>query len=697
VLAGDIDAATARPLVETYFGDIPAGPEIERKTSLIPARPHNTSEIMYDKVPAARVNRVYVSPGRGERDSALLTLAGVILGSGKTSRLYTDIVYEGQTATDASASLSPFQLASVFNIDVLMKPGESPEAAAARIDTVLAEFLRSGPTAEELERAKTRINAQTIRGLERVGGFGGKAVTLAEGELYHGDPAFNLKRLEWINTATVADVTAAARAWLSNGYHQVTTLPNPTFANAAAGVDRSTGLPATGDMPTLAFPAIVEDRLRNGVRVVLAERSTIPVVQVVASFDAGFAADSITGKLGLADITLDMLDEGAGRLDALQIAARAESLGAILSAGSGLDTSTVSLNALKSNLGPSLELWASLILEPTFADADIERLRTTLLADIRQEKANPTALARRLLPPLMFGAGHAYAAPLTGSGTEETVAGIARADIVDFHRTWLRPSNMTIFVVGDTTMAEIKPLLERSIGRMPEPQGALPQKNTAPVALGAAPRMIVVDKPGSPQSFILAGHVSPSTSDPNIIALDAANEAIGGSFTARVNMNLREDKGWSYGARTFALDAVGQRPWLINAPVQTDKTGDSIREIQKELADYRGGRPITAEELDRLVKNNTRALPGQFETAGAVMGEILSNARFGRPLDYATQLVELYSALTTDQVAAAAQDLIQPESIIWVVVGDRAKVEPQLQGLGFGAIEFMDENGNLVQ
>ena len=482
----------------------------------------------------------------------------------------------------------------------------------------------------------------------------------------------------------------AAKEWLDDGYHQLTVLPFPDYSEKGAGVDRSTGLPAVAGETSLAFPAIEESTLSNGLKVVVANRSTIPVVNVALQFDAGYAADA-TGKLGLANFTANMLDEGAGRYDALGLAAELEKLGATIGAGSNLDTTTVRLSALKENLAPSLALMGDVVLRPKFDAEEVERQRKLILTGIAQEKASPVSIAIRLLPPLMYGEDHAYGIPLTGSGTEQSVESITRDDLVAFKDGWMRPDNGTIFVVGDTTMAEIKPQLQRVFGSW-RARGEKTTKNIANVSLPDGPRTVLIDRPGSPQSFILAGHVAPPTGVDNNIAITAMNEILGGNFVSRINLNLREDKGWSYGSRTIVLGAKGQRPFILLAPVQTDQTGASVAEIKKEFAQFLGDKPATADELERVKLDNVRSLPGQFETSNAVMGSILSSDRYGRPYNYPETLPEKYRALSNADIAGAAEQVLKPNQMVWVIIGDAEKVRAELEAANIGPVEVRSIN-----
>ncbi len=326
----------------------------------------------------------------------------------------------------------------------------------------------------------------------------------------------------------------------------------------------------------------------------------------------------------------------------------------------------------------------------------MERMRVRRLAGIQQEKNNPVGIALRTLPPLIYGDDHAYGIPLTGSGTEESVQAISRDDLADFHRDWIRPDNGTVFVVGDTTLDEALPVLESAFGDWKAPRSALPQKHLGTVALPESGRLLIVDKPGAPQSLILAAHVAPPTGAGNNVTVEAMNDIIGGAYSARVNQNLRVDKQWSYGAATYLPDARGQRPFLVYAPVQTDRTADSVSELMGEFERFVTTEPPRSDELTRVVRNSTFSLPGQYETNGAVLGSLLDNHRFGRPDDYVSGLADRYRALTLESVQAAAEAVLHPRSLTWVIVGDRSQIEAQLKDLDIARVEVMDADGNLI-
>jgi zinc protease len=693
VLSGDIDAATAKPMVQKYFGDIAPGTPLSKRQAWVPIRNENTRDVIYDRVPQTRVSRNWAVPGYRERDKTLLELAASIFGGGKTSRLYQALVFNAAIATSASMSVQDQEIASIAELEINVRPGGDAAAAEALAEKTLETFLAQGPTKDELHRIKTVIRASVLRALERVNG---KASALASGALYADDPDHGSKELAWIEAATIEDVRDAARRWFGTGWHQITVRPFGALQADASTLDRKAGLPAVGTMPDLKFPTLEEATLGNGMKVVLAPRANTPLVSIAMLFNAGSAGDPLD-RPGLSNLTMNMLDEGAGGRDALSLAAAAESLGASLRAGSSLDSSTASLSALADKLDPSLGLLADIVQRPAFASNDLERLRRNQLASIAQEKAQPQALALRILPPALYGENHPYGKPFTGSGTEASMKAITPADLQSYASTWLRPDNVTLYAGGGVTMAQLKPLLEKHFGSWRAGNVAKGSKSALASPAAKTARLAIIDKPGAEQSYILAGRISSGANSPAYFAEQIANDVLGGAFTARINMNLREDKHWSYGAFSFMPDALGPRPWMILAPVQTDKTVESIAEVLREVREYKSTKPATAPEIDRQIKSNVRSLPGAFETVSSLVGSMVSNAALGRKPDFVGEVKQKYEAVTSAQITAAATDVFRTDDLLWVVVGDRSKIEAGLRKLNLGPVEIWDENGKAIK
>jgi predicted Zn-dependent peptidase len=390
------------------------------------------------------------------------------------------------------------------------------------------------------------------------------------------------------------------------------------------------------------------------------------------------------------------MGEGAGKLGALPFADAADALGASLGASATLDSAAVYLSALKDNLAPSLALYADMLRQPRFDQAEIDRVKATWIAGIQQEKVNPNASAMRVLPTLLYGAGHPYAIPFTGSGNEADIQSLTRADLVDFHRDWLRPEQGTLIVVGDTTLKEIVPLLERQLGDWKSSTPAPQAKAPVDVARPAKARVYLIDQPGAVQANLFAGQVVPSTMDAGATRFDIANGVLGGDFTSRLNMNLREEKHWSYGARTMASSTLGQRPWMAVAPVQIDKTAEAMKEMQKEIADFASGaETITLAEVTRIRNIQNLSLPGAYETASAVLGTISGIVRYQRPDDYVFKRKAEIEAMTPAQVQQAAATL-DPKTLTWVVVGDLKQTEAPVRALNLGEVTIIDADGKPV-
>jgi zinc protease len=695
VIAGDVDADEVKKKVEHYFGDIPSGPVRKRHAAWVAKMSGDKRIVLQDRVPQTRIVKVWNVPGFCESEANLLGIAAGVLGDGKNSRLYERLVYRDRIATSVGVGMGPFEIGSQFLIDVMVAPDADAAAAERAVDEELARFLRDGPTEDELERLRVKTFAQAIRGLERVDGFDGKSATLAQYQVYCGSPERYTDELREIRAAQPQTVRDIARHWLADGVLTLTVEPFPEYTVAASSADRSR-LPALGEAPDLNLPPLQRAQLSNGLKLVLAERHDAPVVQLSLIADGGYAADAGI-KAGTARLALDLLDEGAGDDDALALAARAERLGAQISAGSSLDTSFLNLNALRLRLEPSLDVFADVLLRPRFAADDLERLRQQQLAAIRQEKAQPLGLATRLYPRLIYGEDHAYGMPRSGTGNEDSVQAITLDDLRGFYSRWLRPDTATLLLVGDTTLEEIVPLLEQRLGGWQAPDSPPPAKQLADVALPEQPRLFLVNRTAAEQTLILAAHVAPPRSDPEDLAMQVANTVLGGNFVSRLNMNLREDKRWSYGASTGLSGAKAQRPFYAYAPVQSDKTVESLREIRRELEAIRGRAPITADELAFARDSLVRSLPGENETAGDVAQSYTSVLVHELPDSYWNDYVDDIGALQLSQVNAAVQRLVQPQGLTWVIVGDLARIEQPVRALGWGEVSVLDADGNKLR
>ncbi len=695
VIAGDVTTAKVKPLVEKYFGPIPSGPVNHPALAAVPTLAGPKSIDMKDHVATTIIQRYWAVPGLLDKDLTALDIGGSVLGGLASSRLDKILVRDEKLAVSVSAGLNPLQRVGIFSVSANVKPGVDPALVSKRLDEIMADYIAKGPTRDEVQRAVMSEVSGRIRGLEQVGGFGGKAVSLAEGQTYAHDSNFYKKTLASYASTTPVAVRAAMQKWLRRPALTITLSPGerPAYEEAKAAEppktsgDKSDGavkgsrpIPPVGQLSALDFPTIVHTKLANGIPVDFVQRKSVPVTQVAMAFDAGSAADSAQAH-GLASMTMDLLDEGTSKLSSQQFAEAEERLGADVSAGNGSDRSYVSLNALSPNLAPSLDLLSDTVRDAAFRSSDVDRIRAQILTGIAQLQKDPTRVARRLLPTVLYGADHPYGGP--AGGDPAAIAKFSRNDLIAFQQRWLRPDNVKFYVVSDRPLAEVQPLLEARFGRWSAPsveKGV--KKFTALPPRPTSPKILLVNRPGAPQSSIVGGEVTPIDPHSDIIPFDTANQVLGGTFLSRLNMDLREEKGWSYGVsgdEDVMLHAV---PYVVSAPVQADRTGDALFELNKQLTDFLTTKGVTQEELERTVENDINQLPGEFETSGAVLGAMMNIDMLGRPDNYYETLAPEYRAQTTATLDQAARAALDPKGFTWIVVGDAAKVRPQLEKLG---------------
>jgi predicted Zn-dependent peptidase len=702
VVAGDVTAAKVKPLAEKYFGDIGAGPVNHPALAAVPTLSRPKSVTMKDHVATTIIQRYWAVPGLLDKRLAALDIGGSVLGGLASSRFDKILVRDEKLAVAASASLTPLQRVGIFNVSVYVKPGVDPALVSKRLDQVMADYIAKGPSKDEVERAVMSEVSGRIRGLEQVGGFGGKAVTLAEGQTYAHDSDFYKKTLASYASITPAAVRSAMQQWLRRPALTITLSPGERDAYSEAkgaeppkaGTDKTQGavkgnrsIPPVGQLAALDFPAITHVKLSNGMALDYVQRQGIPVTQIALAFDAGSAADGPQAH-GLAAMTMDLLDEGTSKLSSQQVAETEERLGADVSTSNGSDRSYVMLNALSPNLAPSLDLMSEVVKDAAFRPDDVERIRAQTLTAIAQTQKDPTRVARRLLPVVLYGANHPYGAP--SGGDPAAIGKFGRADLIAFEQRWLRPDNAKLFVVSDRPLSDVQPLLEARFGSWTAPAVTKGVKTfIAPPPRPAAPKILLVNRPGSPQSSILGGQLLPLDPRGDIIPFDAANDALGGDFLARLNMDLREEKGWSYGVggnESVMLHAV---PYMVSAPVQADRTGDSLAELNRLITEFLTTKGVTPEELNRVVTKSINQLPGEFETSGAVLGAMMNIDMLGYPDNYYETLAPRYRAQSEASLDKAARSALDPNGFTWIVVGDAAKVRPQLEKLGM-PIEVVD-------
>ena len=686
-LAGDIDVETAKIKVQEYFGDIPGGPPLTKPKKWIAKRSEQTREVMEDNVPQTRIYKVWNVAEDGTNEAQALDLASSTLAGSKNSPLYQELVYKTGLASGVSAFYYGREIAGLFVIVATVASGQDPDEVEKVIDDTLEKYLQRGPDTKLLKNIKTSSISSLTNGLQRIGGFGGKSDILATYQTLYGDAgAFREQLSIYLNTSAV-DIKKAANKWLTSGDYVLSIVPAKKTSVVKSKVDRSKGIPYPTEKLSYSFPKIQSAVLDNGSKLVLAERNDLPLVNIEVVFNKGWAIES-NEQQGLANFTMSMMDEGTKKYSSLDFAEAQERLGSGIGYGSSIDTTYASLSSMKVNLEATLDLFKEGLLNPIFPQAELDKVKKRWLDSIDQQLNNPGSVANRKIRGLVYGEGHPYAKE-SSSGLKETVEQFTREDLIKMHALLTNPSDSTFIVTGDISLNEATELLNKKFNDWTSQASDINPIDLFTVEDQSEPRVFLIDKPGAIQSYILAAQLLPPTNSDDDILIDYMNYAIAGSFTSRINMNLREDKSWSYGVRTSTGYSQGQRLMRMTAPVQTDKTAPAILEVLREYNEYVNDSPITADELSKIKNARTLRLPGQYETLGALLGGMEDIVKYNRDFDYLDTIADKRNAILLEDVRSASKKYLDTNKWTWVIVGDLAQIESPVRELNIGKVEIL--------
>lgn len=713
-IAGDLDPVKIKPLIEKYFGPIPAGPQVEKVHITTRQITTELRAVVTDTVQLPRVSMGWLTPPALQLGDADADLAIQILGGGKSSRLYRKLVYQDQIAQSVNCENESLALASVAVCNVTARPGVKPEQLEAAMNKEIEDLRANGPAVPEVDRARNVLLTRKIAGLQRLGGFGGVADMLNYYNQYVGDPGYLPKDIERYQNATAASVHQTAHRFLEPRQRAVVyTVPGKkviedvprTPANVDADIKLTNpyppsfetaqawrkSVPAPGAPPELHLPVPAMFMLPNGMKVYLVEDHALPLIHAELLDLAGSEANP-SGKPGTAGFTARMLTQGTTQRSATQIAEEAERIGAELRANATDDAAFAGMGALSTNTDEVFKLVSDVVEHPAFQNSEMERIRRERLAAIVQEADQPFQALLRVGEKTLYGEGP-YSYPSTG--TTEAVKAMTRRDLVNFWTAHYAPQNAALVLAGDITAPEAHRLAETyfgswSAGGTVAPT-RIPQTPDAPQR-----RIVIVEKPGAPQTTLAAFGVGLSRKTPEYVPVELMNSILGGLFSSRINMNLREKNGFTYGAFSRYLFRRGAGPFVAGAQVRTDVTGPAARELFAELNRIRTDPPTPA-ELKLAQDYALRSLPGQFETLRASSDLIGDLFVYDLPVDYYRKLPERYSSVALAAIQKAALEYVQPHNLVLVAVGDRAKIEGPLQELNLGPVELRDANGNLVE
>ena len=701
-IVGDFDKTQVKTLVAKYFGALKRGTPVPPIKALTPPITQERRRVVTDRVELPRVYLNWITPPIFKPGDADADVAATILGGGKSSRLYKRLVYEKQIAQSVSAQQQSLILGSLFQIAVTARPGHTAEELEKAVDEELDKLRTSPPEAAEVERARNIIETRIVEGLETLGGFGGVADRLNSYNHYLGTPDYLRKDIERYRAVTPASVRAFASGQLGSSSRAVVyavpgekalgaQIPTPPAPQAKAGEGtesvnaeeawRNTP-PTAGAARPLQLATPESTVLANGLTIILSSRKGLPVVAANLVVRTGSDANPVD-KPGLANFTAAMLNEGTTTRSSLQIADELAQVGATVSTRSTMDASFVQGRSLKNNFGRTIEIMADIVMHPAFPAAEIDRERANRMAQLVQQQENPAQLAARVMASALYGERHPYG--FTEIGTEASVKTLSRADMEGFWKQHFVSNNAALVVAGDISMAELKPLAEKAFG-------AWTMGTPSRAALGdpqtTGARVVIVDKPGAPQTELRVVGIGAPRASPDFQAIQVMNTSLGGLFSSRINMNLREEHGYTYGGFSQFVFRRFAGPFVTGAGVRTEVTAPAVTEILKELRGM-AEKPMNADEL-RLAKDSlARSLPGTFETSLSAAGSFSNVYVYDLGLDYFTRYPGRVGAVTIEQTQAVAQKYLGLEKLIVVAVGDRAKIEPELRKLGLGEVDVM--------
>ena len=689
-IAGDFHPEEALKLVNRYFGDLPPGESVHRvgrQDSLLSGR---VDIEMHDKVTLPRLYIAWPAPPEGHPDDAPLELYQAVMSDGLSSRLHRSLVYEKQIAQHAFVRYVPSEIAGQLLVQITAAEGHSLEEVEAAVEAELENIHRHPPTDEEIARSKNRIEATHYRQLARIGGFGGRADQLNHFNVMESDPGLINTSLDRCLAVQREDILRVAQTYVGGNNVRLRVLPETPFSAAATTVDRNIMPPPTEE-PTFTPPLPVRDRLPNGMGVTMVEQRGMPIVAFGLLLDAGASADP-SNLPGLAGMVGDMLPEGAAGKSSQQIANDFEFIGARLSVDSRREHSLVSTETLSKHWGEALEMMGEVVLSPDFPQHELERVRRERLTDLRRSKDEPNAIAERLIGGLVYPAASGYAHPI--NGTESSVGAITRDELVGQFRRAYRPDSAHLLVVGDVDRDDVMRRAAAVFGgwSAADPDSPSPTKgedNAGPI--NNQTTIFLVDRPGAPQSVIRAVHSIVPRRHPDYFPLLLANYIFGGQFSARLNQNLRQDKGYSYGYMSSIQWHRRSSALVAGGSVQSNATKESVYETLKEFREVSSERPITSEELDNAKDGLLRAYPASFERPATVLGQLVSIEQFGLPDDYFRSVRPSLEAITLNDVHRAAQTHIRPGNLQILVVGDRASTEAPLSELGLPIVHLTED------
>lgn len=702
-ISGDYDEKQAMAWIEKYFGGMKAGDPIVRPNLPVPQLASVVRKSYEDPFAnASRISLTWASVPAYAPDEAPLDVLASILSNGRGSRLQSNLLYRNELVANVNAGNNTSEIAGLFQISATARPGKTLDEIEAAINAELDRIKKDGPTADEITRSVTQREAQAIFGLQTVFGKGSALANFAG---YLGQPNYFQTNLDRYRKVTAEDVKRVANKYLTANHLVLSavpakTPPPPAKTDKPASTEakkkdtaliakQEAMLPKPGPDPKLVLPAIEKTKLSNGLNVWIVKQNELPIVSMNLVVNAGGALES-ADKSGVSSMTASMLNQGTKTRSALDIANGLQAIGANVNAGSSFDNTTVSMQTLTKNLDAALGFFTDEVMNPAFPETEFKSLKGRVLNSFRQRRASATAVAGVVYDKVLYG-DQAYGRQLTGD--EKTVAAMTRDDLANFYNANYRPNNSTLIVVGDVQAADIKTRLEKAFADWKPAD--VTAASFAEQHMMAKPGIYLVDKPGAAQSSVSIGLVGIERNNPDFFAVQVMNSILGGGGTARLFMNLREDKGYTYGAYSRFTPRRGAGPFSASGEIQTISTKEAVQEFLKEINGIRGARPVTQTELDVNKQSFIRRFPSAFETVGGISNQLAALVVYGLPDSYFNDYIQKIGAVSLADVNRVANKYLDPSKMAIVIVGDRKVIEPGLKELG-QPISILDTDGNVA-
>lgn len=693
VVAGDFDPAVIKPLISDLYGTLPRGGDIPRKYTLpkeaMPLKIDGVKRTTaIDKVQLCRVQYTFFSPiayGPGDAD---MKLAAMVLADGNASRLYKRLVMDEKLAADVSASQNGFPLASFFQINVLTPSGTDLDRVEKVIDEELVRFAKAGPTAPELERTKS---TSELAMLSQIQSIPRKAAMLNEYEAAWGEPNSFKRDLDRYRNATPDSVKQwSAKVFDLNARIITRVLPEePERSESKRDIT-----PQAAAATPFATPAPTEFILSSGMKVMLWTKKDIPLVSLRLHAGSKGSLDP-AGKEGVNELAAQMLSEGAGSRDALQFANAVQDIGGRFSAGADEESVTAAFTVLKRNLNKGIELFSDAIVRPQMNSSDFERVKGLHLDDLRQADDTAPAIAAKVGNIVLYGNNNPYAT--SSSGNVESVTAVSLDDVKAAAKQVMYPANSTLLVAGDVTESELRPLLETALkGWSGSIAAARPADNIS-IPPSSTMRVVVVDRPGATQTVVRYQAPGPKFDSPDRVKLELLNTILGGSFTSRLNQNLREDHGYTYGARSSFNQHRTTGDFTAGARVQAEVTGPSLKEFAKEFSRFRTG-DITESEVAKARETYKNETVESFAALDGILSAAEVRVENGVSFTSIAKDISDSATVTAADLNAAARRAVESlDHGVLVLVGDKTLILDQIKDLGLGDPLILDVNANPVK